>query len=152
MHNRSPTDSCRTAIETLQRLLKVCSVQIRLEILLQLVRREMDVASLAKCLGLEGSHVSHHLRYLREAWLVEVRQEGHCRVYRLGPPVQVLVTADMITLRIKDESGPELTLVLPDTGSATAPMPPSRTVPGFAPEDCTQAGRTSRCPEALPIV
>jgi DNA-binding transcriptional ArsR family regulator len=53
---------------------------------------ERTAGELGEGLGLGQSTLSQHLRVLREAGLVEVRDEGRCRIYRLrrGPlgPVQ----------------------------------------------------------------
>jgi DNA-binding transcriptional ArsR family regulator len=46
---------------------------------------ERTAGELGDGLGLGQSTLSQHLRVLREAGLVEVRDEGRCRIYRLRP-------------------------------------------------------------------
>ncbi|WP_037604631.1 ArsR/SmtB family transcription factor [Streptacidiphilus rugosus] len=48
-------------------------------------RDEATAGELAELLPIARPGVSRHLRVLREAGLVEVRQEGQRRVYRLRP-------------------------------------------------------------------
>ncbi|HJR87564.1 MAG TPA: metalloregulator ArsR/SmtB family transcription factor [Acidimicrobiia bacterium] len=61
----------------------------RREILDILAGGERPVTDLVVELGLAQPHVSKHLRVLREVGLVEVREEGRQRVYRLnGRPLQ----------------------------------------------------------------
>jgi DNA-binding transcriptional ArsR family regulator len=52
-------------------------------------RREWSVNDLVTLLGLAQPQVSKHLRVLREVGLVEVREEGRQRMYRLnGRPLK----------------------------------------------------------------
>ena len=55
----------------------------RRQILDALAQGERPVSDLVALLGLAQPHVSRHLRILREVGLVEVREEGRQRVYRL---------------------------------------------------------------------
>jgi DNA-binding transcriptional ArsR family regulator len=50
-----------------------------------LVQRPRPVGELVRRLGLSQPGTSKHLRVLREAGLVRVRQEGQRRVYALDP-------------------------------------------------------------------
>jgi DNA-binding transcriptional ArsR family regulator len=63
----------------------------RRQILDLLARGERPVNDLVAMLGLAQPQVSKHLRVLREVGLVEVREEGRQRMYRLnsGPLKQV---------------------------------------------------------------
>ena len=61
----------------------------RREILDLLAARERPVNELVERLGLAQPHVSRHLRVLREVGLVDVREQGRQRVYRLnGRPLK----------------------------------------------------------------
>jgi len=57
----------------------------RLRILLLLRERDLCVCELAFVLGMEQSRVSHQLRVLRNAGLVEDRREGKWIIYRIAP-------------------------------------------------------------------
>lgn len=57
----------------------------RREILDLLAGGELPVNDLAQRLGLAQPQVSRHLRVLREAGLVRVRDQGRRRLYRLDP-------------------------------------------------------------------
>lgn len=58
----------------------------RREILDQLAGGERSVGELAERLGLTQPQVSKHLRVLREVGVVDVREEGRHRLYRLDGP------------------------------------------------------------------
>ncbi|GGL18206.1 putative transcriptional regulator, ArsR family protein [Sphaerisporangium melleum] len=61
----------------------------RREILDALIGGERTVTDLVEVLGLPQPLVSKHLRVLREVGLVDVREEGRQRVYRLnGHPLK----------------------------------------------------------------
>ena len=57
----------------------------RREVLALLLERPRPVAELTEALRLSQPGTSKHLRVLREAGLVSVRQEGQRRVYALRP-------------------------------------------------------------------
>ena len=57
----------------------------RREILDALARGEQSVTDLVEQLGVAQPVVSKHLRVLREVGLVQVRDEGRQRIYRLDP-------------------------------------------------------------------
>ncbi|MFF2060938.1 ArsR/SmtB family transcription factor [Streptomyces sp. NPDC058200] len=57
----------------------------RREILDALARGERSVTDLVERLGVAQPVVSKHLRVLREVGLVQVRDEGRQRIYRLEP-------------------------------------------------------------------
>ncbi|OAE03663.1 metalloregulator ArsR/SmtB family transcription factor [Arthrobacter sp. OY3WO11] len=57
----------------------------RREILDALSLGERPVNELVDLLGLAQPHVSRHLRVLREVGVVDVRDEGRQRLYRLNP-------------------------------------------------------------------
>src|SRR5713101_3674238 len=56
----------------------------RRQILAVLACGEQPVNALVTALGLAQPHVSKHLRVLRAVGLVEVREEGRRRIYRLN--------------------------------------------------------------------
>jgi DNA-binding transcriptional ArsR family regulator len=58
----------------------------RRQILDVLAGGEMAVNELVQALGLAQPQVSKHLRVLREVALVEVREDGRHRLYRLNGP------------------------------------------------------------------
>jgi DNA-binding transcriptional ArsR family regulator len=58
----------------------------RREILDLIAARELSVNGVASALGLAQPQVSKHLRVLREVELVEVREAGRPRLYRLNGP------------------------------------------------------------------
>ena len=59
---------------------------LRRQILDLLVGGERSVNDLVALLGLAQPQVSKHLRVLREVGLVDVRDEGRQRIYRLNGP------------------------------------------------------------------
>jgi DNA-binding transcriptional ArsR family regulator len=78
----------RTRLDTLNRVdavLHALSDSSRRTVLEALSQGEATVGELAALLPIARPGVSRHLRVLREAGLVEVRQEAQWRVYRLRP-------------------------------------------------------------------
>jgi len=63
------------------------SDETRLNILLMLMDGEKDVSTLVQKLGKNQSLVSHHLKVLRDANLVENHYRGKSIVYALSDPV-----------------------------------------------------------------
>jgi len=59
---------------------------LRLQILDLLRDREVCVCDLCDCLNVPQSKLSFHLKVLKEAGLVAVRQEGRWSYYRLNLP------------------------------------------------------------------
>lgn len=64
-------------------LLRVLADRNRLAIVRLLMRGEMHVGALQESLAVEQSLLSHHLKVLREAGLVQSRRTGKRVVYRL---------------------------------------------------------------------
>jgi DNA-binding transcriptional ArsR family regulator len=63
----------------------------RRQILDALAREERSVNDLVALLGVAQPYVSKHLRVLREVGLVDVRDEGRQRMYRLnGQPLKAI--------------------------------------------------------------
>jgi len=62
--------------------------ETRLKILESLLAQEKCVSELVEAIGKQQPHVSHHLRILREAGLIEGLREGQRVCYRIAPSVQ----------------------------------------------------------------
>lgn len=65
------------------RIFQVLSSENRLKILKLLRGEEMCVHDLAESLDLTNSNISHHLRKLKDARVVEKRSEGKHRYYSM---------------------------------------------------------------------
>jgi len=66
-------------------LLKVLADETRLAVLRQLLDGPRHVGEINEPLGLEQSLLSHHLRVLRDAGLVEAERDGKAVLYSLAP-------------------------------------------------------------------
>ncbi len=66
--------------------LKILAVEARLAVVRRLMEGECSVGELLEMPGVEveQSLISHHLKVLRDAELVEYRQQGKSRLYRLS--------------------------------------------------------------------
>lgn len=62
--------------------------ETRLKILESLLAQEKCVSDLVEEIGKQQPHVSHHLRILREAGLIEGLREGQRVCYRIAPGIQ----------------------------------------------------------------
>lgn len=80
MQIREPVDTA-----TLTDVLKVVADPVRLRILSSLAREQLCVCHLQEELGAGQTLVSHHLRTLRDAGLVESEPCGRFTYYRLHP-------------------------------------------------------------------
>lgn len=69
-------------------LLKVLADETRLAVLQELMAGPKHVGEINAGLGLEQSLLSHHLKVLREAGLVESERDGKAVLYRLAPHVE----------------------------------------------------------------
>lgn len=65
------------------RLFKALSNPVRASIVRRLTDGPSDVTTLTDLLGISQPLVSHHLRILREAHLVEIDRDGRNSTYRL---------------------------------------------------------------------
>ncbi len=81
MAKPDPIESCASQ-------LKVLADQTRLTVVRSLMRGPMHVGEINAELGLEQSLLSHHLKVLREAGLVEAERDGKAVLYRLAPTVE----------------------------------------------------------------
>jgi ArsR family transcriptional regulator len=70
------------------RIFKTLSDPTRLRIIMLLLRRELCVCELMFILKQEQSRVSHHLRILKDADLVEDVREGKWIIYRIPRKVR----------------------------------------------------------------
>jgi len=69
-------------------VLKALADETRLRILESLLAEEKCVTDLARELGCQQPHISHHLRILRNSGVVEGIREGKQVCYRIAPIVQ----------------------------------------------------------------
>lgn len=65
------------------RIFKALADPTRFRIVLLLRRRELCVCELIFILGMEQSRISHHMRILREAGIVEDVRDGRWIIYRV---------------------------------------------------------------------
>jgi ArsR family transcriptional regulator, nickel/cobalt-responsive transcriptional repressor len=65
-------------------LLKALADETRLGVVRELLRGERRVGELVDALGIEQSLLSHHLRILRDAGIVESERRGKAVVYRVA--------------------------------------------------------------------
>jgi DNA-binding transcriptional ArsR family regulator len=84
----------------------------RLTILRALSRSSQDVSSLAELLELDGSHVSYHLRKLRDYKLVQRDRQKTRRLYRLSSNIEVECTAVAVSLGVRTDACPGLHIYL----------------------------------------
>ena len=73
--------------ETCAHLLKVLADETRLGVVRQLMNRPMHVGEINEDLQVEKTLLSHHLKVLREAGIVEAERDGQAVLYRLSPEV-----------------------------------------------------------------
>jgi ArsR family transcriptional regulator len=66
-------------------LLKLLADETRLAVVRQLLDGPRHVGEINEALGLEQSLLSHHLKVLRDAGLVESRRDGKAVLYSLAP-------------------------------------------------------------------
>lgn len=78
--------------------LKVLADETRLAVLRQLLDGAKHVGEINDSLGLEPSLLSHHLKILREAGLVESERDGKAVLYRLSPEVKTKPSGQGINL------------------------------------------------------
>jgi len=78
--------------------LKVLADETRLAVVRQLMDGPKHVGAINEPLGLEQNRLSHHLKVLREAGLVEAERDGKAVLYRLAPGVKVQRRREAIDL------------------------------------------------------
>jgi DNA-binding transcriptional ArsR family regulator len=79
-------------------LLKILSDQTRLDVIRQLMAGPRHVNQINAELGLDQSLLSHHLKIMREAGLVESERDGKAVMYRLAPHVESKRSGKVINL------------------------------------------------------
>ena len=62
----------------------------RIDVLRELAKGSRNVTNLSQALGVEIANVSHHVRLLLGAKLVDCTKQGRFMVYRLAPGAEVL--------------------------------------------------------------
>ncbi|MBU0568654.1 metalloregulator ArsR/SmtB family transcription factor [bacterium] len=67
------------------KLFKALSDETRLRLYLLLLKGELCVCELVNILNMEQSRISHSLRILKEAGLVDNRREGQWIIYSVNP-------------------------------------------------------------------
>lgn len=80
----SPLHVPQQYIEPLVDIFKILGDVTRLKILQALMHGELCVNDLAECLSMEQSAISHQLRILRDAHLVQNRRDGRVMYYSLA--------------------------------------------------------------------
>ena len=72
-------------MEKMGKLFRALADETRLRIYLLLLKGELCVCELVDILNMEQSRISHSLRILREASLVDDRREGKWIIYSVNP-------------------------------------------------------------------
>jgi ArsR family transcriptional regulator len=78
--------------------LKLLADETRLSVIRQLLKGPRRVGEINESLGLEPSLLSHHLKILRDAGLVQSQREGKAVLYQLSPEVKVKPGGEGINL------------------------------------------------------
>ncbi|MCX6559273.1 MAG: metalloregulator ArsR/SmtB family transcription factor [Candidatus Aminicenantes bacterium] len=73
-------------------VLKALSERTRLRIIRLLMEQDLCVCEIMFVLGLAQSRLSHQLRILRAAGLVEDMRDGQWIIYRIAPGMQATIT------------------------------------------------------------
>jgi len=74
-------------IEKLVKIMSALANDTRLRIFGLFLKREMCVCEVEAALGIEQSRISHALRILREAGLLDVKKEGKWKIYSVNRDV-----------------------------------------------------------------
>lgn len=85
------------------KVFKALSDRTRLRIIRLLMRRELCVCEMMDVLGLAQSRLSHQLRILRDAGLVEDRRDGQWIIYRISPGTWATI-AELLAVFAKDQA------------------------------------------------
>ena len=86
------------------RLLEMLAQPSRLKILCLLLEGEESVTDLAEAAGLSQPAMSHHLRKLRDAGLVETRRDGQTIFYGLHGNEAIAILETLHELYCSDEN------------------------------------------------
>jgi ArsR family transcriptional regulator len=75
-------------MEATIKIFKALSDETRLRIYLLLLQSELCVCELVNILNMEQSRISHSVRILKEAGLVDNRREGKWIIYAVNPEIE----------------------------------------------------------------
>ena len=78
--------------------LKVLADETRLSVVRQLFDGPKHVGTINQAIGIDQSLLSHHLRVLRDAGLVEAERDGKAVLYRLAEGVEVAGANEAVDL------------------------------------------------------
>ncbi len=78
--------------------LKVLAEPTRLQVMRLLLRGKLHAGEIQQRLGVEQTLLSHHLRVLREAGLVESRRDGKAVLYQVAAGVEVPKAGEALDL------------------------------------------------------
>ena len=78
--------------------LKVLAEPTRLQVMRLLLQGALHAGEIQERLGVEQTLLSHHLRVLREANLVQSERDGKAVLYRVAPGVTVPRTGEALDL------------------------------------------------------
>ena len=81
----------------------------RQQVLHLLEQRELSQSDLVQALGISQPLVSHHLKVLREAELIETAVQGRRRMYRLRAQTLATVGRRLTSMAERAETAPERT-------------------------------------------
>lgn len=79
-------------------ILRVLGDATRLKVVQQLFRGPRRVGELNEAIDVEQSLLSHHLRVLRDAGIVEAKRDGKGVLYQLAPAVEQRRRGQMLNL------------------------------------------------------
>lgn len=85
------------------KVFKALSDRTRLRIIRLLMARELCVCEMMYVLGLAQSRLSHQLRILRDAALVEDMRDGQWIIYRISPGSRATI-AELLAVFAKDQA------------------------------------------------
>jgi DNA-binding transcriptional ArsR family regulator len=86
-------DPIETMMPSITRLFVALGSEIRMEIISELRGRELAAGDLALLLEAPESSLSHHLRILEQARVIQVTRQGRHKYYRVTPEVTPLLQA-----------------------------------------------------------
>jgi ArsR family transcriptional regulator len=75
-------------LESCASMLKALAGETRLSVVRQLLEGPLHVHELNEAVGAEPSLLSHHLKILRDAGIIEGTRDGKAVLYRLSPAVE----------------------------------------------------------------
>lgn len=85
---KSPDSSTRPDASSCAGRLKALADETRLAVVRYLMNGPSHVGGIQSALGIEQSLLSHHLRNLREAGIVEASRDGKAVLYQLSPTLE----------------------------------------------------------------